>query len=282
MCEPCFVKWLALLLAAALLGTGAFVYGGPARAARALRGTLVAGDAVDLEERVDFPRLREQLKRSLHQVVTEAAPNKDSALAASALVEPIANGLVQPAALLQAASGKAAEERAQVSRWTSLFTAEVGVEGEDSAPRLSFERRGLRWVLVGLELPAALRAQLTAALHERAGALVVQAPERQDIKERSTKTCLRSQRGAQQNLFRLSQAQARHREEQGAYTRDLAALRVDLLGNPLLYDYEVVALSPAGFRLAAVGRGPMAGDRWEIDEPAGLQVIASVCGGNTP
>lgn len=65
-------KILALVLALALL-VGGWWYASPLLALDGLRDAAQAGDEAELEERVDFPALRESLKEQLRTALSEAA-----------------------------------------------------------------------------------------------------------------------------------------------------------------------------------------------------------------
>jgi len=86
----------------------------PYLALRGLRSALYSGDSVVLEDRVDFPRLRENLKAQLNVAMlknlnSELSANPFSALAlglASKLVEGMVDSFVTPAGIASLARGE--------------------------------------------------------------------------------------------------------------------------------------------------------------------------------
>src|SRR5262249_46729460 len=86
----------------------------PYLALRGLRSALLSGDSVVLEDRIDFPRLRENLKAQLNVAMlkntnSELSDNPFSALAlglASKLVDAMVDSFVTPVGIASLARGE--------------------------------------------------------------------------------------------------------------------------------------------------------------------------------
>jgi hypothetical protein len=149
----------------------------PYLALRGLRSALHSGDSVALEDRVDFPRLRENLKAQLNVAMlknlnSELSENPFGALAvglASKLVEGMVDSFVTPAGIASLARGerpntgsiaptsssstKEPFANARVTR-EALDRFSVWVpndKGEEA--RFVFHRYGIRWKLTGIVIP---------------------------------------------------------------------------------------------------------------------------------
>jgi hypothetical protein len=169
--------WLLGLLAAA---GAAWLFASPHLAARRLGEALRAGDPVELERRVDFPRLRENLKEQLNAAMLEkaggaAVENPLGAVVvglASIMVEGLVNAAVTPSGLAGLAKGRLppapgeprsdpddpAErdpfERAGTTR-DALDRFSLWVPAEDGREiRFVLSLQGLSWRLTNVVLPA--------------------------------------------------------------------------------------------------------------------------------
>jgi hypothetical protein len=170
-----------LAVALVLLVAGAWFAGSPYLALDGLRTSMEEGDAAGLEDRVDFPRLRESLKAEFNARVIAAtseslADNPFGAVGlalASKMVDGIVDASVTPSGLARLASGEAAPqpqapndrapssgqaggafEDARIERETaSRFSVWVPSDSGGGEVRFVFRRRGLSWVLTSIELP---------------------------------------------------------------------------------------------------------------------------------
>ena len=149
----------------------------PYLALRGLRSALHSGDSVVLEDRVDFPRLRENLKAQLNVAMlknlnSELSENPFSTLAlglASNLVESMVDSFVTPTGIASLARGER-PDTGSISPASSSSSAEpfanarvtrealdrfsVWVpndKGEEA--RFVFHRYGIRWKLTGIVMP---------------------------------------------------------------------------------------------------------------------------------
>src|SRR4030095_12399022 len=156
-----------------LLAIGAYFAFSPYVALRGLRSALHSGDSVALEDRVDFPRLRENLKAQLNVAMlknlnSELSANAFSALAlglASKLVESMVDSFVTPEGIASLGRGerpntgsiapissstKEPFANARVTRETlDRFSVWVSNDKGEEA-RFVFYRYGIRWKLTGI------------------------------------------------------------------------------------------------------------------------------------
>ena len=181
-------KIVALILALAVL-VGGWWYASPLMALDGLRDAAQTGNAAELEERVDFPRLRESIKGQLRTALAEATSSEDGALGAVAgaalglgVGDRIVDGMVTPEWVADAVSkgtkareaiepapGSEADQQSDnvVSRSagasdamsydirrTGFSNFQVDTANADgvAGPTLLFERDGLGWDLVGIEM----------------------------------------------------------------------------------------------------------------------------------
>ena len=169
---------LALVVAASLVG---WYFASPGYAMLQLRDAALAGDAEELEQRVDFPSVREGLKHDLKarlalEIADEnggGAERLGSAMA-MAFIDPMVDGFVTPEAMAKLvergeigsaagggdgppAKGEQAPEwvieRDGLSRFTARPQDRETLSVAPDAPGLVFEREGLGWRLVELEIP---------------------------------------------------------------------------------------------------------------------------------
>lgn len=161
-------KWLIGLILAAAALLAAWYYASPFYAMYTLRDAAQSGDESALESSVDFPLLRENLKAELRERIAGESGNdlgKFGARIGVAIASPVIDGLATPAAIATIVrTGKVfsqdpdqSEASAPTSgeaEWTvrrdglSRFTAQPTTGGT----ALMFERRGLGWKLVGIDL----------------------------------------------------------------------------------------------------------------------------------
>ena len=167
-------KLLGAIALLAVLG-GGWYFASPLYAMSQLRDAARAGDAGALEQRVDFPALREDLKAELRAEIAGSGENPLGALGASigmAIVDPLIDGFVTPQMVARlvrdgkaqapgaappppaSAADEPAEAEWQVQRsGLSRFTARPVAANGEAGPELEFARDGLGWRLVGLNLP---------------------------------------------------------------------------------------------------------------------------------
>lgn len=162
-------NWLiGLALAAAALFAG-WYYASPLYAMNGLREAAESGNEAALEGSVDFPVLRENLKAELRAKITAELGDSLGDLGARfgmAMADQLIDGLITPEAIatlvrqgnvLPQSSDEAPAAQPEAAEWAiernglSGFTAQPS--NGDTA--LVFERRGLGWKLVGIDLPAA-------------------------------------------------------------------------------------------------------------------------------
>jgi hypothetical protein len=173
-------KWIVGGVVALLLAFGVWYFASPALALNGLKQAARDGDAAELRERVDFPALRDSLKTQLRaRMAAEVARSDDSnpfgklgAMIAMGMVDSAVEGFVTPesiSAMVLQQKRDAATKRtpvpAQPKRqdkdpdWTvrreglSTFRLVAKNQGKD-APELLFERDGLGWKLVAVDMKA--------------------------------------------------------------------------------------------------------------------------------
>ena len=168
---------LTLVMAASLVG---WYFASPGYAMVQLRDAALAGDADALEQRVDFPAVRDGLKEDLKARMASEMTSGDNnggeqlgAAFAMTLIDPMIDGLITPKSMaklveqgvLQADEGASSGdvENEQAPEWVierdglSRFTARPQnretLSVAPDAPELVFERSGLSWRLVELDTP---------------------------------------------------------------------------------------------------------------------------------
>ncbi|MGE3476876.1 MAG: DUF2939 domain-containing protein [Rhodospirillaceae bacterium] len=148
---------------------------GPHLALNGIREGVVAQDEAALAEHIDFPAFRESMKEQIAEVMTArmaARAGGDPEMAAmgqlfaSKMVEVMVDKVVTPAGLAMMTSAKGADEA--LSKDNVLKDDHVSYEGLDRAvvtqagsqdAKLVLSRRGLKWRLTGVRLPAPEAAQ---------------------------------------------------------------------------------------------------------------------------
>ncbi len=163
-------KLLAMLALAALLLLGGWYIASPWLAMKGLVDDAKAGDLAGLEERIDFPRLREGLRedlfvsrdddsrgRALFDRVGDGLARTIGGAAIDVLVTPrgmavmVATGSVAAGALPQKLRNQELAwdvEREGLNAFRAVSSFEDGTAG----PELYFERDGLGWDVVGIGL----------------------------------------------------------------------------------------------------------------------------------
>lgn len=266
-----------VVAALALVAAGVFVRDLPDRALERVKDALASGDEAALAAYIDFDALRESLKRQLLESFTAAAPDARVAMAASRFVSPLVEGIVTPTSLAELAAGKGLSGDVDAV-WRGLDGAEVLVENPDGTKsRWLLARRGLSFVLVGVELPRALTRELERQWSARLVEGVPATPEDDAlIDESRARACAAWRKNALGALQAITQAQRAHHARHARYADDVAALEVPPLRGPDLYDFRVRRADDEGFTLEARGKGLMAGDVLEADE-AGIRVLRDLC-----
>ena len=165
--------------AAIVLAAGGWYWLSPGLAMNGLKDAALAGDKEELRDRVDFPAIRESMKSQMRaMMLVEMAKEKDNPFAAmgmafaGAIIDPMIDGMVSPDGIkVMVETGKmknpdksAAEQtNGEDTDWAierrgfDRFTAHPKVKEGEKVPTLVFERDGLGWDLVDIEVPAAER-----------------------------------------------------------------------------------------------------------------------------
>ncbi len=164
-------KWIIITLLALCVAAG-WIFASPWLAMQGLRNAALGRDADALEQRVDFPAVRESLKGQLQQQVAREARQRGDdpiagvgALLAGSLVGTLVDRTVTPegvANLLETGqlTGRTPGQSEPEAEWQvsrkglTRFTATPVARNGDPAPVLHFERQGLSWKLVGVDVPA--------------------------------------------------------------------------------------------------------------------------------
>jgi len=172
-------NWLiGLVLAAAALFAG-WYFVSPLYALNSLRDAAGSGEEAALEGSVDFPMLRASLKAELRARmageighVAGGGLGNLGATVAMSMVDPIVEGLVTPQSIATmvrqgdvvrrepASDSAPAATTTSEGEWSierdgfARFTARSKSSDAEPGAGLIFERRGLGWKLVGIDLPA--------------------------------------------------------------------------------------------------------------------------------
>ncbi len=162
-------------LIAIVVGAPGWYWASPFFAVAGLRNAAIRGDTKELNERVDFSRLRDEIKAQFSKVLiarmTESLQGNPFAalgvVLATKLTDVMVDTMITPAGIA-ALVEPAGKDRTQneVSGLALMFSADFRVhrEGLDSfsfyspneqekKPTLRFGREGLRWRLVGVQIP---------------------------------------------------------------------------------------------------------------------------------
>jgi hypothetical protein len=163
---------IVLIFAAGLT----WYFASPSLAMHGLKEAAINGDREELKERVDFPAVRESLKSQAkaHMVMEMQKEQSDNPFAAlgmamaGAIVDPMIDGIVSPSGIkAMVQQGRMVADQkdtdlqpdAKPAEWNidrrsfDKFIATPEVQNGDRAPSLVFERDGLGWKLVDVEIP---------------------------------------------------------------------------------------------------------------------------------
>ncbi len=169
--------FLASLIALLIAGAGGWYFFSPGYAMSQLADAAREGDEDQLRQRVDFPRVRDALKADLRAKLASTFASDETegfgklgAALGMAMIDPMVEGFVTPESIgsmvrngklnrpgeqqdaeAKSPSGEAewAIERDGISR----FKAKPVAKDVENPPALVFERDGLGWRLVEIDLP---------------------------------------------------------------------------------------------------------------------------------
>ncbi len=162
-------------IVALLIAAGGWYWASPGYALIQLRDAAAEGDADALEDRIDFAAVRESLKDQLRaEIAAEAArQGEDEGLGAFgsalalAMLDPMIDGLVTAEGMAAMVNyGRLAAPLAEQpadkpqTEWTiqrdglSRFRATPEAPAGEKVPTMVFERDGLGWKLVEIDIPA--------------------------------------------------------------------------------------------------------------------------------
>lgn len=175
--RPWYRRAGPLALTIAVLGAGGIVYGVPYWTVLQMQKAVSEGDAATFSSYVDYPALRDSVRKEVRAQMLGVLPAGDEAREfAAQVIDPVVNRLLTPEAVTQlvsavgfgtragtAASGNSGhDEPAQASpvvevrqsyqSW-SRFAVEIGYPGAADPLRMTLSRRGLEWRLTGIVLP---------------------------------------------------------------------------------------------------------------------------------
>lgn len=268
---------LAVLLGVLVI-VGALSWTTPRRSVSHLSDALAAKDPAALAVLVDFEAVREGLKRQLLAHFTAAAPDERAALATSRYVGLLVDNLVTPEELVRTAGGPAPLADAKTSwRGASSFAAAMPQAG-GGVTTWVFERRGLSFIVVGLELPASFAESLQREWARKLAQRPPSPEDESDLDENEARACASWRKQALATLQRLRVAQHAHHAEHDRYANDLDRLGAPSTEGPELYDYEIRASGGDGFAIEARGKGVMSGDVLVLDDAGVIRVLADRCG----
>lgn len=167
-------KWAFVAIGVAIAAVIAWYFASPGYAMMQLRDAALERDEAGLEQSIDFPRVRESLKVDFKaQLATEMTSGETEgfealgAAMAMAMVDPMIDGFVNPQTmsrmitegkLKRSEDGEAATSSKDLE-WSierkgfSSFRAVPDVSEVEDPPSLLFERDGLGWKLVEVEIP---------------------------------------------------------------------------------------------------------------------------------
>jgi hypothetical protein len=149
-----------------LLALGAAWYFlSPGYAMSQLRDAAVAGDAQELEARIDFPRVREALKVDMRASMgTHTGDSLLSGPLAMKMLDGLIDAVITPEAMATVVSeGRLGKRDPAAKRDTTewdihresfgRFRAAPVTPDGDNAPSMIFERDGLGWKVVEIDIP---------------------------------------------------------------------------------------------------------------------------------
>ena len=154
-----------------LIAAGAWWYFSPIWTLQSMRNAAKDHDTARLSEHVDYPALRENLKASLPRYVasqaakiSDNAAGKFGAVIAGAVLRPVIEATISPEGV-EAMFAAESSTRGRLSEHVPVTAGDhpvisrdglssFRVHGEDpSRGALVFHLEGLRWKLVGIDLP---------------------------------------------------------------------------------------------------------------------------------
>lgn len=149
-------KWIVAAAAVFLLAVGWF-FASPWIAMASLRDAAREGDLATLQEKIDFPALRQSVKAELIRQINGAEAPADfvDLLVETTITPEGMAGLLSSGSLVPQRSVHEPEEVDwHVDReGLSTFRAEPKGDNSQNRPTLIFHRDGISWSLVGLEIP---------------------------------------------------------------------------------------------------------------------------------
>ena len=175
-------KRILAVLGAVILAGGAWYWLSPGIAMHGLKEAARSGDKDQLNERVDFPAVRDSLKSQFRAVMAaEMAKEKDNPFGAlgmafaSVVIDPMIDGAISPEGIktmvangrmkAPASSGETASSGGrndvdwQIERKSfDTFLARPTVADGERAPMMVFRRDGFGWKLVEIEVPVKMPA----------------------------------------------------------------------------------------------------------------------------
>lgn len=178
-------KWTAVIALFVILFVGAY-FGSPYYAAKRFRDAAMSADADRLDETVDFPAVRENLKSQLSAAMMRKLQNDTSMknnpfaglgmMMAPAIIDKAVDAYITPEGISALIKGKKPGEpkSTEISRdikftyeWVSLDRFRVRTENErtnEEGPAVLFERRGIfTWKLIRFALPSTIFGDKDAA-----------------------------------------------------------------------------------------------------------------------
>lgn len=167
-------KLLALVVALVFSAGVGWYFASPSLAMNGIKSAVMEGDKEGLEERIDFPSVRESLKSQMRaklaaEMVAQDDDNPFAALGsmlAMGMIDGLVEGFVTPDALaeliragkMQHQDDTQTSEMEQTTDWDierngfdQFLATPKGIEG--SAPSLIFNRDGLSWKLTEIRMP---------------------------------------------------------------------------------------------------------------------------------
>ncbi|MBX9661909.1 DUF2939 domain-containing protein [Novosphingobium sp.] len=168
------MRKVLIVLAAVVLVVGLWFYASPSLALNGLKEAALAGDRDALEQKVDFPSVRDSLKSQFKaKMVAEMAKDENAEngfatlgmMIGFAMVDQMIDGIVSPdgmKAMIRngrfTKPGEAGAEPAKPTEWIierdglDKFRARPKGEPADKVPMLVFKRDGLGWRLKSIDL----------------------------------------------------------------------------------------------------------------------------------
>ena len=93
----------------------------------------------------------------------------------------------------------------------------------------------------------------------------------------SSYQCRAMQSEARASLGAIAISQNMHHDDVGEYSTSLSELGAEAYIEGEYYRVEILEAGAEGYRAAAIGLGPMEGDRWEMDEDGEPEIIDDSC-----